>query len=896
MAQLPAVAVSLIVTGALTAAQVGLAYLMREKGNSTPIDQGKLDDLRITGSEYGTIIPRVWGTARMGANVIWAAPIRHSVISTPSTSGKGGPTIPGTNTHIYKSDFGLQICRGEMDGVRKIWADADVLNDDPPWIVSYEAEDATIVAPAEAYNDLTASNGQAVRKIGFQSATSTVGRLNFATAHSSAPKNSELDTTAQTSIQISYKCTGNKTISLKVMSATVGVAALYDSTFTFPDTGGQWKIAQLMLRDSGVGGNDGYHADIIEFAKTSDSGEGPDIDKITVGKLWTPVNEEVPVPVTGAIDPYAIEADPLESGGAYSYIPSADANGAFRREAMWGTMTFYPGSTTQVVDPRLEAYLDTRYGTSVGITYAPAHRETAMAVFEDFDMNGGRIPNFTFEVYNVRNNMSHVLGDLFADVGLSATDYNLATAADYEFIGVIDSQKQSRKAFIENLGRYFGFRLAEFNGIIQLVNSHTFTSVGSVDDELLRARMSGEEVPGYDAEVLVSPTSELPQMIRFNISNPKLDYHNETVQAFVQADVYSSDTLDLNFPVVDLPENARQNAEFMLLKAYTETKSVTFNAMPEMLRYSIGDVVTVTLNAIETKIRIEKLTAGLPIGIVTVEGFILEEYDPTEIVTQVQEENSFAYDQQSFALFPRASKAIPIISRPIRQLDRLRLGCYVAVTPVGEGVSQNIALYLERGTGDYQLLNIYDQPSTCGVVDGTMASHTNPTVKDTVTDLYVYFYNNADLQTVTEAELNRYPELNLLRVGNEWVQFQTATKQNLPAGSAYRSYWKLENFFRGRFGTETAMSGHAASENVVVFDQTVRFYDLTEQDVGETVNFKTTTGGRDLDDITANGFTFTPISRYEVSNDLTERKFDADATSLNEVSDVMSTLIKDLKI
>ena len=896
MAALPAVAVSLIVSGALTAAQVGLAYLMREKGNSTPIDQGKLDDLRITGSEYGSIIPRVWGTARMAANVIWAAPIRHSVISTPSTSGKGGPTIPGTNTHIYKSDFGLQICQGEMTGVRKIWADADVLGDNPAWIVTYEAEDATIVAPAEAFNDLTASNGQAVRKIGFQSATSTVGRLNFSTPHNAGPKFSVEDTTAQTTIQISYKCTGNKTISLKVFPAEVGAPALYDGSITFGDTGGEWKITQVSILDTGISGEDGLHGATIEFAQTSDTGEGPDIDKITVGKMWTPVLEQTPIPVTGYLDPFATEADALEAGGAYSYSASADANGAIRQSGLWGTSTFYPGSTTQVVDPRLEAYLDTRYGTSVGITYAPAHRETAVMVFEDFDMNGGRIPNFTFEVYNSRNNMDYVLGDLFAAVGLSATDYDLTNAASYEFIGVIDAQKQSRKAFLENLGRYFGFRLAEFNGIIQLVDSHIFTSVGSISDELLRARMDSDEIPGFDAEVLVSPMSELPQMVRFNISNPKLDYHNETVQAFVQADVYSADTADFNFPVVDTPENARQNAEYMLLKAYTETKSVIFNAMPEALKYSIGDVVTVTLNDIATKVRIEKITAGLPIGVVTIEGFLLEEYDPSEIVTQVQVEESFAFDQQSLAQFPRSSKAIPIVSRPIRQIDKVRLGCYVAVTPVGEGISQNIALYLERGTGDYQLLNIYDQPSTCGVVDGTLSSHTSASIKDTTTDLYVYFYNDADLQTVTEAELTRYPELNLLRVGNEWLQFQTATKQALPAGSAYRSYWKLENLFRGRFGTESAMSGHAASEDVTVFDQTVRFYDLTEQDVGETVNFKTTTGGRDLDDITANGFTFTPVSKYALANDTTDRDLDADATTLNEVADVVATIIKDLKI
>ena len=909
MATLPPLAVSLIITAVATGAQVGLTYLMREKGNQSPIDQGKQDDLRITGSEYGSIIPRVWGRTRMGSNIIWSSGIRHTVIDYPSQGGKGTPAGPSTRTHVYDADFGVQICRGPIYKIERIWADSDVLGEQPNYIATFEAESATkpsLTAPAtnvaENYNDTTASIGQAVRKMGKQ-ATNQYGVIEFDVANS--PTQLKFDPAkaadALSRVDIYYKTPSTSSVTMRVFIDYDNAAPYVDSDVTFSGTNGVWEVISFTAIQTKVGDIDGQHFSLVRLGATTDTAAGPDIDRIVVTKIWKEdAEDKIPLPaVTGFIDPLIDYPDNLDPAAYFNFVPQRDNTGLTTVSPLNAdTIKIYEGTTNQVKDAKLIDYLDTRFGTGNGTTYAPAHRETAMAVFNAYNLRSGRIPNLTFEVVTNEADMSYVLEDLFTDCGLAATDYDLTGADAYDFVGIVDNQKQSRKAFIESLGNYFGFRLAEINGKIRVVDNNTFASAGTISADILRARGEGDEPAAFDAEVLVSPTNELPQMLRFNVMNPDLDYHNETVQAFVHADLYSADTQDFNFPVVDRPEDARKRAEYFLLKAYAESKSITFDAMPEMLKYSIGDVVTVPINGVNQKIRIEKMTGGLPIGVIKVEGFLIEEYEAGDIATAVvASELSSAKQAQLLAVsFPRNSKAIPILSLPIRQSEKVRLGCYIALTPTGIGASQNIALYMEQAADNYIIKDICDVPSTCGVTDGTLGSHGNVNTVDTTNTLDILFYNDVSLETVTAGDITRYPELNLIRVGAEWLQFRTAVKQSLASDSPYRSKWRISNLTRGRFETSAAMSGHGASEDAVLFTNNLRWYDFRPEDVGETVKVKTTTGGQALEDVKTTSFTFNPPSRYTVTNDLVDRTYDANSTSINELSDVIATIIDDLKL
>lgn len=87
----------------------------------------RLDDLRVMSSAIGAPIPIVYGTYTVAGNVIWSSGLIETVTK-DKVGGKGGPTQT-VKTYSYSVDLALGICEGEINGVRRIWADADLIYD-----------------------------------------------------------------------------------------------------------------------------------------------------------------------------------------------------------------------------------------------------------------------------------------------------------------------------------------------------------------------------------------------------------------------------------------------------------------------------------------------------------------------------------------------------------------------------------------------------------------------------------------------------------------------------------------------------------------------------------------------------------------------------------------------
>jgi hypothetical protein len=97
-----------------------------------PVDLGntsgpRLDDLRVMSSTIGLPIPIVYGTYPVAGNMIWSSGLIEHV-SRRRQGGKGGPTQT-TTTYPYSVACAIGICEGEIDGVRRIWADAKLIYD-----------------------------------------------------------------------------------------------------------------------------------------------------------------------------------------------------------------------------------------------------------------------------------------------------------------------------------------------------------------------------------------------------------------------------------------------------------------------------------------------------------------------------------------------------------------------------------------------------------------------------------------------------------------------------------------------------------------------------------------------------------------------------------------------
>ena len=129
---------------ALLGAQAGAILdqeLFGPQGPRRKVQEGRIGDVRLSGSAFGLGIPVVYGRARLPANVIWARGIREEVRTATervggTSAGKGGmlggggstsETVETTSYHYY-ADVALGICEGPVTSLYRIWVDGQPLD------------------------------------------------------------------------------------------------------------------------------------------------------------------------------------------------------------------------------------------------------------------------------------------------------------------------------------------------------------------------------------------------------------------------------------------------------------------------------------------------------------------------------------------------------------------------------------------------------------------------------------------------------------------------------------------------------------------------------------------------------------------------------------------------
>lgn len=83
----------------------------------------RLTDLKVTASTYGAAIPEIYGTARLGGNMIWTTGLKETK---HKSGGKGGPK---QTTYSYDCTFAVALCKGPIDEILRIWADGKIIYD-----------------------------------------------------------------------------------------------------------------------------------------------------------------------------------------------------------------------------------------------------------------------------------------------------------------------------------------------------------------------------------------------------------------------------------------------------------------------------------------------------------------------------------------------------------------------------------------------------------------------------------------------------------------------------------------------------------------------------------------------------------------------------------------------
>jgi hypothetical protein len=128
------------ITGATLGAQIGALAgsfidksLLGASGHPTLPHGPRLSDLRVTASSEGATIPRLYGHARLGGQVIWATNLEEEVVQSGSSSGggKGGSSQSQASPGIeyrYFANFAVALAEGPISGLGRVWADGQELD------------------------------------------------------------------------------------------------------------------------------------------------------------------------------------------------------------------------------------------------------------------------------------------------------------------------------------------------------------------------------------------------------------------------------------------------------------------------------------------------------------------------------------------------------------------------------------------------------------------------------------------------------------------------------------------------------------------------------------------------------------------------------------------------
>ena len=120
----------------LTGAQIGSALggvlggLLDQRllgSGSAAVSGPRLQDLRLTASTEGAPIPRLFGSLRLGGQVLWAARFLERSTTRKVSGGKGAPSAK-TTEYSYSLSFAVGLCEGPISSVGRFWADGQPMS------------------------------------------------------------------------------------------------------------------------------------------------------------------------------------------------------------------------------------------------------------------------------------------------------------------------------------------------------------------------------------------------------------------------------------------------------------------------------------------------------------------------------------------------------------------------------------------------------------------------------------------------------------------------------------------------------------------------------------------------------------------------------------------------
>jgi len=106
--------------------------LLGGAGGNRAVEGPRLSEIDGLASTEGAAIPRVYGRARIGGQLIWATRFEEEIkvsVTRTKNGGKGSPSKKTVETtYAYYANLAIGLCEGRLAFVRRIWADGRELD------------------------------------------------------------------------------------------------------------------------------------------------------------------------------------------------------------------------------------------------------------------------------------------------------------------------------------------------------------------------------------------------------------------------------------------------------------------------------------------------------------------------------------------------------------------------------------------------------------------------------------------------------------------------------------------------------------------------------------------------------------------------------------------------
>lgn len=419
--------------------------------------------------------------------------------------------------------------------------------------------------------------------------------------------------------------------------------------------------------------------------------------------------------------------------------------------------------------------------------------------------------NSTIERYSlngISNNgifLSSIVEELLLECGLASSDFDVTEGDSTSVIGYIVPRNISPRAAIEPLLSAYEFALVELDHKI-ILRKQNQDSILTVYEDDLGANSDN------NLERNIRQELDLMKSLSIRYANADSDYQT-SIQQIRRIDVKAENETIVELPLALTDTEAKQLAEKMMYRDWEARKTFKFSLPFVYSDLIAGDVVTLSLYNSIIQVKLTRIT-------ITEDNKLM-----CDAIANYQ--SSFISNAIGSDTGSNAGELIEIVGPTdfyildVPTLSNQYLydeGVYVAATGYSNSWSGCTVYSKTLNTDDFLVdLVLLGTPVPIGVVASILAD--GPT---TIWDLtnYVDVISNIDLtvySTTTEGVLlgNNY-----IIIGNEILQFQTATDISvLPTDNKYR----LSGLLRGRRGTEYTTNFHVANEIFVYLSYSYTF-------------------------------------------------------------------------